>query len=47
MLGLPLSHPHSLYEYVVATLPVLFVMVRFGHRVLGLLRNYRDFRDGY
>jgi len=47
MLGLPLSHPHSLYEYVVATLPVLFLGVQLGHRVLDLLRDYRDFRDDY
>ena len=45
MLGLPLS-PHSFYECVVAGLLVLFVVVRFGHEVLDLLRDYRDFRDG-
>jgi hypothetical protein len=47
MLGLPLTHPHSFYEYVVVSLPILFLVVQLGHRVLGLLRNYRDFRDGY
>lgn len=46
MLGLPLSPPHSFYEYVVAGLPVLFLVVQLGHRVLDLLRDYRDFRDG-
>jgi hypothetical protein len=53
MLGLPLS-PHSFYEYVVVSLLVLFLVVRFGHEILKLghgvldfLRDYRDFRDGY
>jgi hypothetical protein len=47
MLGLPLTSPHSFYEYTVALLPVALVLVKLGHRVLDLLRDYRDFRDGY
>jgi hypothetical protein len=47
MLGLPLTSPHSFYEYTVALLPVALVLVKLGHRVLDLLRDFRDFKDGY
>ena len=47
MLGLPLTSPDSFYEYTVALLPVALVLINLGHRVLDLLRDYRDFRDGF
>jgi len=46
MLGLPLSSPHSIYEYMIALLPVAFGLIKIGHGFLDLLRDYRDFRDG-
>jgi hypothetical protein len=47
MLGLPLTSPHSFYEYAVALLPVAFGLIKVGHQLLNLLRDLRDFRDGY
>jgi hypothetical protein len=47
MLGLPLTSPDSFYEYTVALLPVALVLINLGHRVLDLLRDLRDFRDGF
>jgi hypothetical protein len=47
MLGLLLTSPHSFYEYTVALLLVALVLVKLGHRVLDLLRDLRDFRDGF
>jgi hypothetical protein len=47
MLGLALTSPDSFYEYTVALLPVALVLINLGHRVLDLLRDFRDFRDGF
>ena len=35
-----------LYVYAAAGLLMAFSVVRLGHRVLDLLRDIRDFRDG-
>ncbi|HEV2857074.1 MAG TPA: hypothetical protein VGW80_01570 [Solirubrobacterales bacterium] len=45
MLGLPLTSPHSFYEYTIALLPVAFGYIKVGHHVLDLLRDLRAFRD--
>jgi hypothetical protein len=38
--------PPALYVYASATLLTAFALVRLGHRVLGLLRDWRNFRNG-
>ena len=47
MLGLFLSSPPSFYGYAIGAIPIAFALIRLGHRLLDLLRDYRDFRDGY
>lgn len=47
MLGFLLSSPPTFYGYVTAAVLTAFALVRLGHSVLNLLRDYRDFRDGY
>jgi len=41
------SAPSPLYGYAAGALMLAFGLVQLGHRVLNLLRDYRDFRDGY
>jgi hypothetical protein len=33
--------------YALAVILIALALVQLGHRVLDLLRDYRDFRDGY
>jgi hypothetical protein len=43
---LQLQEP-TFYVYTSAALFVGFGLVKLGHKVLDLLRDWRDFRDGY
>jgi len=47
MLAYFLSTPPSIFGYAVFALLVAFGLIKLGHRVLDLLRDYRDYRDGY
>lgn len=54
MLSLLLSSPPSFYGFAIGAVLIAFALIRLGHRilelghhVLELLRDYRDFRDGY
>jgi hypothetical protein len=47
MLSPLFSSAPALHFYVAAAIPIAFALVQLGHRVLDLLRDYRDFRDGY
>jgi hypothetical protein len=45
MISLVLEHS-TLVAYAIGGLVVAFGLVKLGHRVLDLLRDFRDFRDG-
>jgi hypothetical protein len=45
MTSLVLAQP-AVFAYISAGLLILLGMVQLGHRVLDLLRDLRDFRDG-
>jgi predicted signal transduction protein with EAL and GGDEF domain len=47
MLGLFLSSQPRFYGYAIAIVLIVFALIRIGHSLLDLLRDYRDFRDGY
>jgi hypothetical protein len=47
MLDYLLSAPSSFYGYAAGAMMLAFGLVQLGHRVLNLLRDYRDFREGY
>jgi len=47
MLGLFFRSPPSFYGYAIAAVLIAFALIRLGHELLDLLRDYRDFRDGY
>lgn len=47
MLGLLLASPPSFYVDAIVALLIASALIRLGHRLLDLLRDYRDYRDGY
>lgn len=46
MIPLLVGHPPAFYVVVVAVMSILFMLVAFGHAIIGLLRNLRNFLDG-
>jgi hypothetical protein len=46
MLAYSLSTPPSVFGYAVSALLVAFGLIKLGHRVLDLMRDYRNYRDG-
>jgi hypothetical protein len=42
-----LGHPPAFYVIAVAVGSILFMLVALGHAFIGLLRNLRNYRDGY
>jgi len=46
MLPYFLGTPPSIFGYAVSALLVAFGLIKLGHRLLDLLRDYRNFRDG-
>jgi hypothetical protein len=47
MLDPLLSSPAPPYDHVVAIIEIAFLLVALGHCLLSLLRNLRDYWDGY
>jgi hypothetical protein len=41
-----LGHPAAIYGYFAAGLFLAFGLVKLGHRILDLLRDWRNFRNG-
>jgi hypothetical protein len=46
MLTYFLGTPPSIFGYAVSVLLIAFGLVKLGHRLLDLLRDYRSYRDG-
>lgn len=47
MLSPLLSSLPSFCAHAIAFLAIAFALIQLGHRLLDLLRDYRDFRDGH
>jgi hypothetical protein len=47
MILLLFGHPPAFYVIATTALTILFALVALGNRILGLLRNLRNFRDGH
>jgi hypothetical protein len=41
-----LENPPTFYVVALAVMSLLFMLVALGNRVIGLLRNFRRYRDG-